>query len=176
MKYMEKGGFQNNPLMKLTLLLTLLFLAGFWLTNVFIYFSKMGLSPSSVVHYYLGSEADFKVARSAASMLEVTHAHLPMMAMVILLLTHLVIFAPYRTSTKIGIIFASFFSALLGEASGWLVRFVSPSFALLKVFSFVLFQSMLFILIVTLGSFLIFSPSKKKVKIRNVGGENNEHY
>ena len=69
MKHMEKGGFQSQPLMRLTLGLTLLFLVGFWITNFAVYFSRMGLWPSSVVAYYNGSEADFRPPRSAESML-----------------------------------------------------------------------------------------------------------
>ena len=33
MKYMQEGGFQHNPLMRLTLGLTLVLLVGFWATT-----------------------------------------------------------------------------------------------------------------------------------------------
>ncbi len=161
MKYMEKGGFQNHPLMKLTLALTVLFLVGFWVTNFLLYFSKMGLTPLSVQNYYLGLEAEFQVPRSYQSMLEVTHMHLPMMAIVVLLLTHLLIFAPFRNASKLAFIFTTFFSALLSEASGWLVRFVNPQFAYLKVISFITFQACLAFLLVALIWFLAISPSRK---------------
>ncbi|MFN0118167.1 MAG: hypothetical protein ACKVQC_07770 [Elusimicrobiota bacterium] len=161
MKYMEKGGFQNHPLMKLTLALTFLFLIGFWVTNFLLYFSKMGLTPISVQNYYLGSESEFLVPRSYPSMLEVTHMHLPMMAIVVLLLTHLLIFAPFRYGSKLVFIFTTFFSALLGEAAGWLVRFVNPEFAYLKIISFLMFQSCLAFLLVALLWFLAISPSRK---------------
>jgi len=166
MKYMQNGGFQNNPLMKLTLNLTLLFLLGFWVSNFFLFISKMGWTPSSVAAYYIGSEAQFTMPRTFMSMLEVTHAHLPIMAIVILLLTHLVIFAPLKTEAKILIIVVSFLSALLNEASGWLIRFVSPHFALLKLLCFWIFQAMLIFLITTLGWFLWISPSQIKGQSR----------
>ncbi len=162
MKYMEKGGFQHNPLMKLTLGLTILFLIGFWVTNVMLFFSKMNLNAESVRAYYLGSDVDFTVARSYQSMLEVTHMHLPMMAVVILLLTHLLIFAPGSHAQKILFIFVSFLSALSNEAAGWLVRFVHPDFAYLKIVSFVVFQSCLAFLLIALSLFLALSASKKK--------------
>jgi len=153
-KYMEKGGFQSQPLMRLTLGLTLLFLVGFWLTNFAVYFSRMGLRPSSVVAYYNGSEADFRPPRSAESMLETSHMHLPMMGMVLLFLTHLAIFVPLPKPAKSALIAATFASAVLEEGAGWLVRFVSPGFAPLKVIGFVGLQAAIFFLLSALGVFL----------------------
>lgn len=154
MRYMAKGGFQNHPLMRLTLGLTLLLLVGFWATNAGLYFSKMSLSPASVVSYYCGSEADFTPARSYGSMLEVTHSHLAMMAMVLLFLTHLVIFVPAPRGAKVAFIVVTFLSALTGEAAGWLVRFVSPGFAILKVVGFVSLQLTMASLILALAVYL----------------------
>jgi len=154
MKYMEKGGFQGHPLMRLTLYWTLLFLAGLWATNAAMYFSRMGLGPRSVQAYYLGSEEEYSQPRSAQSMLEVTHAHLPVMGVVVLLLTHLMIFAPYSDRTKRWMIGGTFLAALLGEGSGWLVRFAHPAFAWLKIASFLGFQTCLALLIVGLAAFL----------------------
>jgi hypothetical protein len=155
MRYMQEGGFQNNPLMRLTLAFTLVLLLGFWATNLGIYFSRMSLRPSSVVSYYNGSEEDFRPPRSAASMLETSHMHLPMMGIVLLFLTHLVIFVPLSRGVRVGFIMATFVSALLEEGSGWMVRFVSPSFALVKVVGFVGLQVAILFLIVSLASFLV---------------------
>lgn len=154
MKYMQTGGFQHNPLMRLTLFWTLLFAAGLWFTNAAMYFSRMSLTPASVQAYYLGDEAEYSQPRSAASMLEVSHAHLATMGVMILLLTHLVIFAPWDDGAKKLLIGLGFGSSLAGEASGWLVRFASPHFAVLKVLAFLSFQAVLGLLILTLGRFL----------------------
>jgi hypothetical protein len=162
MKYMEKGGFQTHPLMRLTLLWTVAFLTGLWVTNFLFYFSKMGLAPQSVVNYYNGSETLFTQPRSFEAMLEVTHFHLPMMAIVILLLTHLLIFAPWPNGLKVGFISLTFGSALLEEGSGWLVRFVHPGFAILKIVSFLLFQALMAFLLLALALFLIDSASEKE--------------
>src|SRR5439155_8731286 len=132
MKYLQNGGFQSHPHMRLTIGLALGLLAAFWVTNVALYFAHMNLSPASVVAYYRGDEARFMAPRSAESMLEVTHMHLPMFALVLLLLTHLLVFAPMHNARKTGTIVASFGSALLMEAAGWLTRFVHPGFAWLK--------------------------------------------
>ncbi len=154
MKYMQTGGFQNNPLMRMTLSWTLVFAAGLWATNAAMYFQRMSLSPASVQAYYLGSAEEYSQPRSAASLLEVSHAHLATMGVMILLLTHLAIFAPWEDRTKKWVIGLGFGSSFVGEASGWLVRFVSPAFAVLKVACFVAFQSVLALLIAVLAAFL----------------------
>ncbi len=169
MKYMQEGGFQNNPLMRLTLGLTLALLLGFWATNLAMYFSRMNLKPSSVVTYYNGSEEDFRAPRSAGSMLETTHMHLPMMGVVLLLLTHLAIFVPLSRGARVGLILTAFGSAVFEEAGGWLVRFVSPDFAPLKVIGFVGLQSAIALLIFALGVFL-FGASRRPAAARANGG------
>jgi hypothetical protein len=87
-------------------------------------------------------------------MLEVTHAHLPMMALVMLLLTHLLIFAPYSKRTRVFLIVGAFLSAALDEGAGWLVRFVHPGFAIVKLAAFVSLQAILAFLLVALAVFL----------------------
>src|SRR5262249_16878255 len=118
-------------------------------------FAHMTLSPASVVAYYRGDEARFMAPRSAESMLEVTHMHLPMFALVLLLLTHLVIFAPLHDARKRVIVITSFGSALLMGAAGWLPRFVPPGFAWLKVGAFVIFQPVRGGLLLGLGVMLV---------------------
>jgi hypothetical protein len=164
MRYLESGGFQNQPLMRLTLGLALLLLAGFWVTNLALYFAHMNLDPASVVAYYRGDEASFQPPRSAGSMLEVTHMHLPMFALVLLLLTHLLLFVPMRFEGKVAFIVLAFGSALLSEASGWATRFWSPGFAMLKVGSFLLFQGMLAWLIGSLSWFLWTAEGRRRAK------------
>lgn len=159
---MQTGGFQGQPLMRLTLLWCLLFMTGLWASSAFMYFNRMGLTAPSVQKYYLGSEEEFSQPRSAASMLETSHTHLPIMGVVLLLLTHLMIFAPYSEGFKKVFIGASFASAFGGEASGWLVRFVHPGFAFLKIACFLLFQACLGFLIIGLASFLLHSQGKAK--------------
>jgi hypothetical protein len=151
MKYMLNGSFQSHPLMRLTLIFTVLLLVGFWLSNFALYFASMNVTPQSVVEYYLGSEADYRLPRTYQSMLEVTHMHLPMMAVVILLLTHLLIFTPLLRRTKAGVIISAFSSALAFESAGWMVRFVHPGFAWLKIAGFIVLQATIAFLLVTLA-------------------------
>lgn len=157
---MLNGGYRAQPLMRLTLGCTLVFVAGLWATNVFLYVTRMGLTPESVARYYLGSEAEFLPARTAGSMLEVTHAHLAMMAMVLLLVTHLAIFLPWSFRVRALLVLGTFGSALLQEGSGWLVRFVHPAFAWLKIASFLGLQAGLLILVVGLARHLVAGPAR----------------
>ncbi|HEY6195297.1 MAG TPA: hypothetical protein VI504_09670 [Candidatus Eisenbacteria bacterium] len=162
MKYLQQGGFQNNPHMRLTLGLALVLLAAFWVSNAALYFAHMNLDPASVVAYYRGDEARFMAPRSAESLLEVTHMHLPMFALVLLLLTHLLVFAPMHDARKTVMIVTAFGSALLMEAAGWLTRFVHPGFAWLKVAAFLVFQLVLGGLIVGLGLFVARGQRKRR--------------
>ncbi len=154
MKYLQDGGFQKNPLMRLSLGLTLALLLGFWATNAAMYFTRMGLTTSSVARYYNGSEDDFTPPRSAESMLETTHMHLPMMGMVLLFLTHLAIFVPSSRRTKAAFILTAFVGALAQEGGGWLVRFVSPALAPVKIGGFLALQGSIIYLLAVLALFL----------------------
>jgi hypothetical protein len=154
MKYLKTGGIETQPLMRLTLGLTLMLLVLFWATNLAMYFSRMSLHPASVVTYYNGSEEEFRPARSAGSMLETTHMHLPMMAIVLLLLTHLLIFVPLARTAKTLFISFTFSSAVAEEGAGWLVRFVSPAWAPLKIAGFLGLQASILVLLAALALFL----------------------
>lgn len=164
MKYLERGGFQTQELMRWTLGLTCVLLAGFWVTNLALFLSRLGVTPSSIAAYYLGSDADFRPPRTAAAMLEVTHSHLPVMALVLLLLTHLLLFAPYSKRAKVWMIAVAFFSALFEEGAGWLVRFVHPGFAWLKLMAFLTLQGILAFLLVGLLLFLRSGRSSETVE------------
>ncbi len=154
MKYLQNGGFRNHPLMRLTLGGALVLLVGFWVTTALMYFRAMTLDPASVIAYYRGDEARFLEPRTYGSMLEVTHAHLPMMALVMLLLTHLAIFIPWSQGRRAALIVTAFGFALGGEAAGWLVRFVSPGWAPLKVFCFLGLEATLAFLLTGLALYL----------------------
>ena len=159
MKYLQNGGFRNHPLMRLTLGCTLVLLTGLWLTNALMYFRNMSLDPASVAAYYRGSETEFMEPRTYGAMLEVTHMHLPMMALVLLLLTHLAIFMPWSMRARATLIVATFSFALGGEAASWLVRYVHPAWAPLKVLCFIGLEGTLLVLLSGLAVYL-FSASR----------------
>jgi hypothetical protein len=152
---MLNGGYRGHPLMRLTLGCTLVFLTGLWITNALLYFQHMGLAPHTVAVFYLGSPDDFSAPRTYGSMLELAHAHFAIMAMVLLLLTHLAIFVPWSYRLRVGLIAGTFGAALVEELAGWLVRFVHPGFAVLKVAGFLGLQLGMAILIAGLAWYLL---------------------
>jgi hypothetical protein len=164
MKYMEQGGFQNNPLTRMTLWGTLVFLTCLWVSNFGMYFSRMGLSPSSVAAHYRGSDETFQPARTFGSMVESSHGHFAMMAMVLLVLTHLTIFVPGPRRLKTAFVVGTFATTFLSEASGWLVRFVHPGFAILKPVTFLASQAFLGLMLGLLATFLVVAASRRTLR------------
>ncbi|MEN8182334.1 MAG: hypothetical protein ABFS46_07345 [Myxococcota bacterium] len=143
MRFVVTGEWSRNRLLQTIVVLYAIYVAGLWLTNALLYFQKMGLSPASVVEYYLGNEERFLSPRSYQGLLEVSHFHLFAMGMLLLVLTHLALFVPVSARAKALLVVVPFASAALEEASGWLVRFVDPAFAILKVGAFLLLQGSL---------------------------------
>ena len=153
MRFVITGEWTRNRLLQLIVSLYAFYVAGLWLTNALLYFNKMNLTPVSVVDYYLGSEERFLSPRSYQGLLEVSHFHLFAMGLLLLVLTHLMLFVPLRNRTKAWLIVVPFFSALLDEGAGWLVRYASPHFAYAKIAGFLLLEASLAVLVtVTLCS------------------------
>jgi len=160
MRFVITGEWNRNRLLQTIVVLYSLYVAGLWLTNALLYFQKMGLHPDSVVAYYLGNEELFLSPRSYQGMLEVAHFHLFAMGMLLLVLTHLMLFVPLRNGTKAWLIALPFLSAALDEGGGWLVRFGHPGFAWLKVVGFLALQTSLAVL-VGLSLWSVFSGSQR---------------
>lgn len=147
MRFVITGEMNRNRLLQVIVVAYSVYVALLWVTNALLYFSKMGLTYGSVVTYYLGSEQQFTEPRSYLGMLEISHFHLFAMGMLLLVLTHLVLFVPISNRAKIWLIVTPFASALLDEGAGWLVRFVSPLFALAKIAGFLALQTSLALLV-----------------------------
>lgn len=147
MRFVITGEWTRNRLLQVIVVLYALYVIGLWLTNALLYFSKMSLTASSVIDYYLGSEERFLSPRSYQGLLEVSHFHLFAMGMLLLVLTHLMLFVPLRNRTKAWLIIIPFLSAILDESGGWLVRFVSPNFAYLKIAGFLTLEASLAVLV-----------------------------
>ena len=147
MRFVVTGEWSRNRLLQTIVVLYVLYVAGLWITNTLLYFNKMSLSYTSVVEYYLGSEERFLQPRSYQGLLEVSHFHLFAMGMLLLVLTHLMLFVPVRNGVKAWLIALPFAAALLDEGAGWLVRFGHPLFAYLKIGGFLLLQGSLAALI-----------------------------
>jgi len=140
MRFVVTGEWTRNRLLKTIVLCFLFYTAVLWLSNFGMYFAKMGLTPSSVVDYYRGNEAKYLQPRSLAGLLETLHFHAFAMGMLLLTLTHLVLFVPIPARAKGWGIATAFSSGIVGELAGWGVRFVHPAFAYVKIAAFVLLQ------------------------------------
>jgi hypothetical protein len=168
-RFFVTGEWTRNRLLQTIVALYALYVSGLWLTNTLLYFHKMGLTPTSVTDYYLGNEAIFTSPRSYQGLLEVTHFHLFAMGMLLLVLTHLMLFVPISNRLKAWLIVLPFFSALLDEGSSWLVRFGHPAFAWLKISGFLLLQASLATLIVV-SLWAVFSGSQRNYNGAGEGG------
>ena len=143
MRFVVTGEWSRNRLLQTIVVLYALYVAALWVTNTLLYFNKMSLTAASVISYYRGNEELFLSPRSYQGLLEVSHFHLFAMGMLLMVLTHLMLFVPLKNGTKAWLIVLPFFAAILDEGSGWLVRFVSPAFAYAKIAGFLLLQGSL---------------------------------
>ena len=143
MRFVVTGEWSRNHLLQLIVVLYALYVAALWVTNALLYLHKMGLSYASVVDYYRGNEEIFLSPRSYQGLLEVSHFHLFAMGMLLLVLTHLMLFVPLGNRAKAWLIALPFLAAMLDEGSGWLVRFVHPGFAYAKIAGFLTLQASL---------------------------------
>jgi len=132
---------------------TVFFFLFLWITNLLLYL-QIGFSYDSVVEYYLGSEQDFRPPRSYLGMLEEAHFHFFAMAIILVTLNHLILFTKISNFWKLLLILSSFLSALGDIAGGWLIRYVSPDFAYLKIASLIVLQGSLAALMIIVIWFL----------------------
>lgn len=156
MRFVVSGEWTRNHLLKAIVWCFLVYTLVLWISNFGMYFARMTLSPQSVVEYYLGSEERFLQPRTMQGMLEVLHFHSFSIGILLLTLTHLLLFVPISLRVKAWGIGTAFFAGIADELSGWAVRFLHPGFAPLKVVFFVLLQSVLLWLMVLVSRALLF--------------------
>ena len=163
MKFLTKGDFNNSRLLQIILVFTLVYVLLLWVTNLLLYSERIGFTYDVIVNYYLGSEEEFKNPVSYIGLLEATHWHLFVFAMSLLLVNHLTVFSNLNQFLKLFLIIVSFLSGLGDMSAGWLIRFVSPSFAYLKLWSFIAFQiSFLILLVFSFTVLKIYSSEKRE--------------
>jgi hypothetical protein len=152
-RFVVTGEWRRNDLLRLILLFFLVFVLLFWATNWMLYFRSMTLDPASVVAHYLGdpSEEFGRPPRPLGALAETAHFHVFAMGVLVMTLTHLLLFLPVAPRWKATLVCVAFGSAIADEAGGWLVRLVHPAFAWVKVGGFLLLQLSLLGLLVALG-------------------------
>lgn len=148
MRFFATGEQQRKILLNALVLMFLAYIVLLWISNGMMYFHRMGLTPQSVIVYYLGSEELFTQPKSYEGMLEVLHFHLFAMGMLAVTLTHLMLMTEFSIRWKIWLSGLVYGSALADEIGGWLVRFVHPLFAYFKIASFVLLELSLIVLLI----------------------------
>ena len=148
MRWVVTGEWSRNRLLQVIVLLYAFYVGMLWVTNALLYFNKMTLAPSSVVAYYLGDAEQFTSPRTYQGLLEVSHFHLFAFGMLLLVMTHLMLFVPLSGRAKAWLISVPFFAGILDEGASWMVRFGGEAFAILKVAGFLLLQGSLAVLII----------------------------
>jgi hypothetical protein len=155
-RFVVSGEWTRNHLLKAIVWCFLGYTLLLWVSNFGMYFAKMTLSPQSVVEYYLGSDERFLQPRTVQGMMEVLHMHSFAMGILLLTLTHLLLFVPISMRVKAWGICTAFLAGIGDELAGWAVRFVHPGFAYAKVGMFVLLQAVLLWLMVLVARALVF--------------------
>lgn len=156
MRFVVTGEWTRNRLLKVIVWCFLLYTFLLWITNAGLFFSKMSLNPASIVDYYGGNEEKFMQPRSLLGLLEVLHFHGFAIGIMLLTLTHLLLFVPLSMETKALGIGLSFFAAIANELSGWGVRFIHPGFAYAKVAFFLTLEGVILFLMLAVGRALLF--------------------
>jgi hypothetical protein len=159
-RFVVSGEWSRNSLLRVIVLCFLTYTLILWATNAGMYFAKMSLTPSSVVDYYLGNEERYLQPRSLQGLLEVLHFHTFAMGMLLMTLTHLLLFVPISMRIKAWGIAVAFVSGIAGELSGWGVRFVHPVFAYAKIAAFLTLEGvLLWLMILVARALLTQAPS-----------------
>jgi hypothetical protein len=160
LRFVVSGEWSRNSLLRVIVLCFLTYTLILWATNAGMYFAKMSLTPSSVVDYYLGNEERYLQPRSLQGLLEVLHFHTFAMGMLLMTLTHLLLFVPISMRIKAWGIAVAFVSGIAGELSGWGVRFVHPVFAYAKIAAFLTLEGvLLWLMILVARALLTQAPS-----------------
>ncbi len=136
-----QGNNGMNPALKVATGLVLIFILAGTLFSVWHGIQKVGFRAQTVQIYYLGSGEELSYPKELPELLESTHVHLFMIPLVYYILCHL--FAQTSLSffwkmSCIGLTFANIAVFLL---TPYLVRFVSPGFAVLIPIHHVVFAT-----------------------------------
>lgn len=95
----------------------------------------IGVSPSGIAAFYRGGELGGQMVfeKTMRELVEMTHFHSFIFAVVYLVLAHLFIATPLAPTLKIGFIVLGFVGLFVDLLAPWLVRFVSGEFAYLTL-------------------------------------------
>ncbi|MFQ5684701.1 MAG: hypothetical protein ACE5HC_15710 [Candidatus Binatia bacterium] len=105
------------------------------LTTTIFQVARIGITYQRVVAYYRGGELGQEMAfpKTFAELLELSHFHTFIMGVIFLILAHLLLATSIRPWVKAAFILLAFLGSLTDVAGYWLIRYVSPGFALLHL-------------------------------------------
>lgn|SRR5215510_8198146 len=100
---------------------------------------RIGLTPAAIATFYRGSErGDVMIfPKTAAQLLEVTHAHAFMMAVIFLILAHLFVSTSVPATLKTVVLTLTFAGTIGDLVSPWLVRYGAASCAWIALGSWI---------------------------------------
>jgi len=137
----RENKYTDVSLLKLVVFFFSLLLIGFFFVNLLAFYSKMGFSLGSIKEYFLGNPEKFVKAKTFEGMFKVFYPHLISMAVFFVTVGHFLIIAGSSLSIPLGV--GLFLFSFLDNLSGFLIRFLHPDFALLKLLSFVVLQGII---------------------------------
>jgi len=98
---------------------------------------KIGFSKLEVLHYYLGDEASFMIAKSPLGILKIILPHIFAFGVFMMVMLHFLIFTKYRDTKQLTfIIYASYISASAELLSPFMILYGFEFFAYVKLLSF----------------------------------------
>ena len=108
-------------------------------TNGLFQFARIGLTLDRIAMYYRGGELEQSMTfpKTFAQLLELTHFHTFIMGVIFLILAHLVIATAISPWLKTSLIIFACVGSFGDIASYWLIRYVSPIFAVLQLLSWI---------------------------------------
>ena len=97
--------------------------------------ARIGITYQRVVAYYRGGELGREMAfpKTFVELLELSHFHVFIMGVIFLILAHLLLATAIRPRLKAAFIVLAFAGSFLDVAGYWLIRYVSPGFAILHL-------------------------------------------
>jgi hypothetical protein len=130
---------------------------------------KLGTTPDRVAEFYLGAEERFALPKSLPGLLEVAVPHLLAIPLVLFAASHVVGFArALGRGPFVALVAVSFGSAGAGISAGFLIRFVLPDLAWIKIAAFAGLEASLLAWAALLAA--LFVPRRKPARLPDAGG------
>jgi len=122
---------------KYSILYFLLFSLGLLTTAVMLFEHKIGFSVQEVLHYYLGDDASFLIAKTPLGLLKIILPHIFSFGLFMMVLLHFLVFTEHKNSKKITyIIYASYASVAAELFSPFMILLGFEFFAYIKIVAF----------------------------------------